>query len=148
MRQKPECSHRNDVMCSCKALDSGRNEEMKIHFLRNLSDMKPELSYNTLEAPAPYCLCAAGVCKTCGGRLCMSIDMPAHLSGEGVLAVVLHHALRLDLKCPNQFVELFHRENRPIVRHWLDGLEKPNNGGFTLIHSFNAETARKNKKED
>lgn len=126
MHQEPDCPHRSDTMCSCKALDSSRGEEMKLHFLRNLSDMRLELSYNTLAAPAPYCLCVTGACKTCGGRLCMSIDMPAHLVEEGLLAVVLHHARRLDLKCPNQFVELFHREDRPIVQQWLHGLESPN----------------------
>ena len=54
MHQKPDCPHRSDAMCSCKALDSSRSEEMKLHFLRNLSDMRLELSYNALTAPAPY----------------------------------------------------------------------------------------------
>lgn len=139
MRQKPECPHGNGVMCSCKALDSSRNEEKKIHFLRNLSDMRLELSYSTLAAPAPYCLCAAGVCKTCGGRLCLSIDMPAHLVEEGFLAIVLHHALRLDLKYPDQFVELFHKEDRPIVQQWLDGLETPGSRKGLPAHKVPAE---------
>ena len=112
-------------MCSCKALDSSRSEEMKLHFLRNLSDMRLELSYNALTAPAPYCLCVAGTCKTCRERLCMSIGMPAHLAGDGLLAVVLHHALHLELKCPDSFVELFHEEDRPAARLWLESLEKP-----------------------
>ena len=125
MHQKPDCPHRSDAMCSCKALDSSRSEEMKLHFLRNLSDMRLELSYNALTAPAPYCLCVAGTCKTCRERLCMSIGMPAHLAGDGLLAVVLHHALHLELKCPDSFVELFHEEDRPAARLWLESLEKP-----------------------
>ncbi len=121
-----KCNHDRDVMCSCRALNSGRKEEMAAHFLTNLRGMKLELSYNTLVGPAPYCLCAAGTCKVCGKRLCMSVEMPAYLTGEGFLAVVLHHAARLELKLPGQFLELFHEEDRPAVRHWLEELKNPN----------------------
>lgn len=124
-----KCDHKNDAMCSCQALRSGGKEEIAAHFLTNLCGMKMELSYNTLAAPIHYRLCTAGTCKICGGRLCMSVEMPAHLTGDGFLAVVLHHAVRLELKLPDPFVELFHEEDRPVVRRWLEGLENPNGKG-------------------
>lgn len=123
MCQKPECPHKGDKMCSCAGLNFSNSNELRTHFLKNLTGMKLELFYNTLAAPAPYRLCMVGSCTSCGGRLCMSDGIPSHLRGEGFLAVILDHALKLELKCADQFVELFHEEDRPIVRHWLKSLE-------------------------
>ena len=123
MCQKPECPHKGDKMCSCAGLNFSSGNELRTHFLKNLTGMKLELFYNTLAAPAPYRLCMVGSCASCGGRLCMSDGIPSHLRGEGFLAVILDHALKLELKCADQFVELFHEKDRPIVRRWLKSLE-------------------------
>lgn len=122
MCQKPECPHKGDKMCSCAGLNFGSGNELRTHFLKNLTGMKLELSYNTLASPTPYRLCVTGTCGTCGGRLCVSARMTAHLRGEGLLAMAFGHAIHLDLNCTDQFVELFHEEDRPAVRRWLEGL--------------------------
>ena len=122
MCRQLNCSHKGERMCSCVELDPSKRAEITAHFLKNLTGMKLELSYNTLSAPAPYRLCVTGTCGTCGGRLCVSAGMPAHLSGEGLLTVVLGHAIHLELGCTDQFMELFHEEDRPAVRRWLESL--------------------------
>lgn len=122
MCQQLNCPHKGERMCSCVELDPSKRTKITAHFLKNLTGMKLELSYNTLLAPAPYRLCVAGTCGTCGGRLCVSAGMPAHLSGEGLLTMVLGHVIHLDLSSTDQFVELFHEEDRPAARCWLESL--------------------------
>jgi len=74
MCEKPECPHRGDEMCSCKALqDSG---ETKRHLIENMRDLKAELSYSSLSAPFPYRFCVSGACKVCAGRLCVGVELP------------------------------------------------------------------------
>lgn len=120
MCERPRCPYMADVMCSCDAITSGKAEAMTIYIFQNIIGLKMELSYGTLETPAPYRLCAAGVCKVCGGRLCVGVELPDHLQKDGFLAVVYYHMERLRLDVPGLFAGLFHEEDRPCVRRWLE----------------------------
>ncbi len=120
MCQKPWCSHEADLMCSCEAMKTGCRQDMERHMVKNMGEFKLELFYGMLEDPAPYRLCMTGVCKVCGGRLCSSVELPDHLYGDGLLAVVYHHMKHLYPDDPGQFTALFHEEDRPAVQRWLD----------------------------
>ncbi len=120
MREKSKCPYTGDIMCSCDAITSGDAEAIAAHMFQNRSALKMELDYGTLEVPAPYRLCTAGICKVCGGRLCFSMNLPDYLYGDGLLAVVYHHMNHLYPDGPNQFTALFHEEDRPAARRWLE----------------------------
>jgi len=98
---------------------------MALHLFQNMNALKMELDYGTLEAPAPYRLCASGSCKACGGRLCFNVNLPDYLYGDGLLAVVFHHMKRLHMDAPELFIGLFHEEDRPCASRWLDRKDIP-----------------------
>ena len=122
---KLECPHKSERMCTCEPIAGRSPKAMASHMFQNISDFKMELDYATLEAPAPYRFCASGSCKVCGERLCLGVDLPDYLYGDGFLAVLYHHMKRLHMNAPNQFVELFREKDRPAVLDWLTRKNNP-----------------------
>ena len=145
MCQKPECSHKGDVMCSCVAIKSKDPLLQTIHLLGNIREPKAELSYETLESPHPLRLCVFGVCKNCGGRLCVSVGVSVTLSGDDFLAAVyrdLYQVFRANFNISSEafrqmFAELFHKQDLPHIRYWL---ERQENQSALLLYRKNMKT--------
>ena len=81
-----------------------------------------------------------GTCRVCGGVLCHEMDASDHLAGDGFLAAVyrhlyqVHHARGRDMtdaEFRRRFVELFHVQDRPAVRAWL---ERPENSDVRYMY--------------
>ncbi len=125
---KPECPHKGERMCSCEPIAGGSPRAKAIHMFQNITDFKMELDYKTLEAPAPYRFCVSGSCKMCGGRLCLSVDLPEYLCGDGFLAVLHYHMKRLHMDTPKRFAGLFREEDRPAAMDWLARKDHPASG--------------------
>ena len=145
MCQKPECSHKGDVMCSCRAIKSKDPLLQTIHLLANIREPKAELSYETLESPYPLRLCVFGTCKNCGGRLCVRVGVSVNLSGDDFLAAVyrsLYQGFRSHFNISSEafrqmFAELFHEQDRPHIRYWL---ERPENQSALQLYRKNMKT--------
>lgn len=135
MSLKPECPHRDKKMCSCAAIQSEDPLAQITYLFGSIQEPKAELDYTTLASPHPYRLCLSGTCGKCGGRLCISLDEPGDLSGDDFLAAVYRHLYQVfnanfgmgESRFRQMFTELFHEQDRPAVRCWLEGA-RPFNG--------------------
>lgn len=138
MSLKPECPHRNKKMCSCAAIHSEDPLAQITYLFGSIQEPKAELDYATLASPHPHRLCLSGTCGKCGGRLCISLDEPGDLSGDDFLTAVYRHLyqvfgthLGMNPDALHRiFTELFHGEDQPAVRCWLEGA-RPFNGTRT-----------------
>lgn len=127
MNQKPECPHRDEKMCSCEAIQPGDPITQITHLFGSIQEPKAELSYTSLASLHPYRLCLSGVCKKCGGRLCISLGEPGDFSGDDFLAAVYRYLYQVfnanfgmgEVNFRQMFTELFHEQDRPYIRYWL-----------------------------
>ena len=81
-----------------------------------------------------------GACRVCGGVFCYEMDASDHLAGDGFLAAVYRHLYQdscargqgmADAELCRRFVELFHVQDRPAVRAWL---ERPENKDVSRMY--------------
>lgn len=136
MREKQTCPHGPESLCSCKPLKE--REKDIAGFLRHISENMTnevwELDYTDINRPEKRRLCVVGTCRLCGGRLCYEMDAADTLAGNDFLAAVYHRLYELhrsDGCCfmgnsafRVRFVELFHTQDQPLIRKWL---EQPEN---------------------
>ena len=128
MSQKPECPHRGEKMCSCAAIQSEDSLARITHLFGSIQEPKAELAYTTLASPRPYRLCLSGACGKCGGRLCINLNEPGDLSGDDFLTAVYRYLYQVfnanfdmwESRFRQMFTELFHEQDRPYIRHWLE----------------------------
>lgn len=135
MREKQTCPHGPESLCSCKPLKE--REKDIAGFLRHISENMTnevwELDYTDINRPEKRRLCVVGTCRLCGGRLCYEMDAAEALAGNDFLAAVYHRLYELhrsggcfmgDSAFRVRFVELFHTQDQPLIRKWL---EQPEN---------------------
>lgn len=134
MSRKPECPHKGEKMCSCAAIQSEDPLARITYLFGSIQEPKAELAYTTLASPHPYRLCLSGTCGKCGGRLCINLDKPGDISSDDFLAAVYRHLHQVfgphwgmnPDALHRIFAELFHNEDQPAVRCWLEGAETSN----------------------
>lgn len=134
MREKTVCPHRAEELCSCAPVkNKGKDiSALAVHIAVNMTDIRWELEYTDIDRPEKRRLCRVGSCRICGGRLCHDVDTFDHLAGDDFLAAVYRHLYEIHNAGDNhmdreefclRFVEMFHEQDRPRIRKWLDGPE-------------------------
>ncbi len=132
MREKTACPHRAEKLCSCAPVKNRGKDisALAVHVADNMADIRWELEYTDINRPEKRRLCRVGSCRICGGRLCHDVDAFDHLAGDDFLAAVYRHLYEIHnagdnhMECSEfrlRFVEMFHEQDRPLIRKWLDG---------------------------
>ena len=135
MCEKSKCRHRTEGLCSCSPVKNREDNLLALleHMAVNMTDVHWELDYTDLNRPEKRRLCRVGTCRVCGGVLCHELDASDPLTGDDFLAAVYRHLYQVhrargrdmtDAQFRRQFVEIFHNQDRPVVRAWL---ERPEN---------------------
>ena len=135
MCETSKCQHRAEDLCTCPPVKNREDNLLALleHMAVNMTDIRWELDYTDLNRPEKRRLCRVGTCRVCGGVLCHEMDASDHLAGDGFLAAAyrhlyqVHHARGRDMtdaEFRRRFVEMFHDQDRPVVRAWL---ERPEN---------------------
>lgn len=129
-----DCKRCQDQMCKC--IRGVGVAENLMHFKDHMRPLRYELSYDTLERGA-WLLCLIGECDVCGGRLCGGLRVGNGTSLETALEAVRGQTYRTwrcgDLALPagktmcDAMADLFHEEDRPRVKAWLE--ENPESMG-------------------
>lgn len=142
MCEKSKCRHRTEGLCSCPPVKNREDNLLALleHMAVNMTDVHWELDYTDLNRPEKRRLCRVGTCRVCGGVLCHEMDASDHLAGDGFLAAVYRHLYQVhhaggrdmtDAEFRRRFVELFHVQDRPVVRAWL---ERPENSDVRYMY--------------
>ena len=135
MCEKNKCRHRAEGFCACPPVKIREENFLTLleHMAVNMMDIRWELDYTDLNHPEKRRLCRVGTCRVCGGVLCHELDASDPLTGDDFLAAVYRHLYQVhrargrdmtDAQFRRQFVEIFHNQDRPVVRAWL---ERPEN---------------------
>lgn len=128
MDMNMNCGHMQDRMCTCIA--NMNTAKQLIHVSSNIRNVGWELDYETLDAPGGIRLCIVGVCAKCGERLCCGLSLGHETRGEKLIDSVytyltlFHKIDGLQLtreRFDRDLLLLFHEQDRPAVRTWLDG---------------------------
>ena len=134
MCEKSKCRRRTEDLCSCPPVKNREDNLFALleHMAVNMTDIRWELDYTDLNRPEKRRLCRVGTCRVCGGVLCHEMDASDHLAGDGFLAAAyrhlyqVHHARGRDMtdaEFRRRFVEMFHDQDRPLIRAWLERQE-------------------------
>ncbi len=133
MCRKKKCGHDVMDLCSCEPVREGNIAEMFPHFFHNIVDEAWELDYTDLGHPEYRRLCLVGVCRQCGGRLCLDIGSSNGLAGSDFIVdtyqrlyQIYHSGWRRmpDQEFWDRFIQLFHELDRPTVLDWKSWLEE------------------------
>ena len=140
MCDEKHCQHDGIELCSCGPIQSGDTFLMTIHLAENITDVNWRLTYNSLKKIHPYRLCMVGVCKNCGGRLCIEHKPFGTVTTEEFLEAAYRHLyqFRHNLDKPLsrediqvKFVEMFRKEDQAFVEEWL---AKPENSNVVWMY--------------
>lgn len=142
MCEKAKCQRQAADLCSCPPVRNRAENVLTLieHLAVNMTDIRWELDYTDLSRPERRRLCRVGACRVCGGVLCHELDASDHLAGDDFLAAVyrhlyqLHHAKGKDMtdaEFRRRFVEMFHDQDRPLIRAWL---ERPENSHICRMY--------------
>lgn len=140
MCDEKHCQRDGIEMCSCGPIKSGDTFLMTIHLAENITDVSWRLTYKSLKEIHPYRLCMVGVCKSCGGRLCIEHKPFDTVTTEEFLEAAYQHLYqfrhnmdkplsREDIRV--KFVEMFRKEDQPFVEEWL---AKPENSDMAWMY--------------
>ena len=149
MCEKIKCRHQTEGLCSCPPVKNRGENLIALleHMAVNMTGIRWELDYTDLSRPEKRRLCRVGTCRICGGVLCHEMDASDHLAGDDFLAAVyrhlyqIHHAKGRDMteaEFRRRFVELFHVQDRPVVRAWL---ERPENSDVRYMYRHGPDAA-------
>lgn len=159
MCDKKHCGRFHGDICSCAPIRNGDPFEMAVHLASHMSDVDWDLTYRDLEHIAPYRLCLIGKCAKCGGRLCVEQKPFDCASADDFLAAAYRHLYQFHQNMGQplcrevfreKFVRMFHENDRPVVRGWLDRTEnnslhsvlcKDTQKVYTIVHT-RADTDR------
>ena len=156
MSEINKCRHGAEGLCSCPPVRNREGNFLALleHMAVNMTDIRWELDYTDLSRPEKRRLCRVGTCRVCGGVLCHGVDAFDHLAGDDFLAAAcrylyqFHNAGGRTFMCSSEFrerfVQMFHEQDRPMIRQWL---ERPENrlvqamcrtsrrNAYTIIHT-------------
>ena len=150
MCEKSKCQHRAEGFCSCPPVkDRGENFLALLeHMAVNMTDIHWELDYADLNHPEKRRLCRVGACRICGGVLCHEMDASDALAGDDFLAAVYRHLYQVhnasgrlfmgSSEFREQFVQMFHEQDRPLIRQWL---ERPENQSVQAMYRRSSRSA-------
>jgi len=128
-----KCKRSKADMCSCGPVQEGNVVKIVQHFVDNMIDETWELDYTDLNHPESRRLCLVGVCRQCGGRLCLDIGSSNGLAGSDFIVDTYQRLYQLyhsgwrhmpDQEFWERFIQLFHELDRPIVLDWTSWLEE------------------------
>ena len=149
MCDKNVCPHKAEEMCACRPVREKNEDVLALveHVAVNMTDIRWELEYTDIDQPEKRRLCRVGTCRVCGGRLCHDMDASDQLAGDDFLAAIYRHLYQLhnaggnhmaNAEFRRRFVEMFHEQDRPFIREWL---ERPENGHVCRMYRRSVKTA-------
>lgn len=130
MRDEKNCPFEHGQMCSCKPVRERNGDIVALiqHLSEKICDVEWLLDYTDIQKAEHRRLCRAGICRTCGGVLCHELDASDNLAGDDFLSAVYRNLYQLagrDMSYTgfqNRFVKMFHQQDQPYVRDWLERL--------------------------